>query len=116
VVRYRREDDGLTRTAQLVLLETLSCGRAKPNTLLFDQGIHRTGNPAEGTTLMVSVYETPLRRLYLQRFDLENEQRPPRVPRCGSEEDAGGAGPESDRTYPMIPIPCQRNDRSRMQC
>jgi predicted metal-dependent enzyme (double-stranded beta helix superfamily) len=43
-------------------------------TLPFDDGIHRTGNPAEGSTLMVSVYGRPLRRLYIQCFDPENGQ------------------------------------------
>jgi len=74
VVRYRREDDGsdpgrarLAPVGRLVLrpseIET---------TWPLDQGIHRTGNPAKGTTLMLSIYGTPLRRLYIQRFNLEN--------------------------------------------
>jgi len=74
VVRYRREDDGSNPDqAQLALAErrVLWPGEIE-TTLPLHQGIHRTGNPAEGTTLMVSVYGTPLRRLYIQRFNLEN--------------------------------------------
>jgi hypothetical protein len=41
-------------------------------TLPMDRGIHRTGNPGAGVTLMVSIYGTPLRRLYIQRFHLED--------------------------------------------
>jgi hypothetical protein len=74
VVRYLREDDGsnpdqaqLARPERVVLWPG-----ATEKTLPFDQGIHCTGNPSEGTTLMVSVYGTPLRRLYIQRFNLEN--------------------------------------------
>jgi predicted metal-dependent enzyme (double-stranded beta helix superfamily) len=73
VVRYRREDDGSDADqAQLALAERLVLWPEEIETTLpFDQGIHRTGNPAEGITLMVSVYGTPLRRLYIQRFNLE---------------------------------------------
>jgi hypothetical protein len=74
VARYRREDNGsdpdrarLARPERVVMEPG-----ATEETLPFDEGIHRTGNPAEGTMLMVSVYGTPLRRLYIQRFDLEN--------------------------------------------
>jgi predicted metal-dependent enzyme (double-stranded beta helix superfamily) len=74
VVRYRREDDGSDPgLARLAMADryVLQPGEIE-TTLPLDQGIHRTGNPAEGTTLMVSVYGTPLRRLYIQRFNLEN--------------------------------------------
>jgi predicted metal-dependent enzyme (double-stranded beta helix superfamily) len=74
VVRYRREDDG--SDPDLARLATADRYALRPGeietTLPLDQGIHRTGNPAEGTTLMVSVYGPPLRRLYIQRFNLEN--------------------------------------------
>jgi hypothetical protein len=74
VVRYRRADDSSNPDqARLALLGNVVLRPgATEKTLPFDQGIHSTGNPAEGTTLMVSVYGTPLRRLYIQRFDLEN--------------------------------------------
>lgn len=74
IVRYRREDDGSNPDQALLA----SSGRfvlwpgETETTLPFDQGIHRTGNPSNGITLMVSVYGPPLRRLYIQRFNLEN--------------------------------------------
>jgi len=74
VVRYRRENDGADPDqAQLALSRRLVLWPGETEkTLPLDQGIHRTGNPGDGTTLMVSVYGTPLRRLYIQRFNLEN--------------------------------------------
>jgi hypothetical protein len=74
VVRYRREDDGSDPDQARLALAARFVLRPEETetTLPFDQGIHRTGNPAEGITLMVSIYGTPLRRLYIQRFNLEN--------------------------------------------
>ena len=74
IVRYRREDDGSNPDQALLASSgrfTLWPGETE-TTLPFDQGIHRTGNPSNGITLMVSVYGPPLRRLYIQRFNLEN--------------------------------------------
>lgn len=74
IVRYRREDDGsnpdqarLASSGRFILWP----GETE-TTLPFDQGIHRTGNPSDGITLMVSVYGPSLRRLYIQRFNLDN--------------------------------------------
>lgn len=85
VARYRREDDGADpERARLALCErrVLQPGETE-TTLPLDMGIHRTGNPGDGVTLMVSVYGTPLRRLFIQQFNLETGrvQRifPPRV-------------------------------------
>ena len=74
IVRYRREDDGSNADqANLVSSERLVLWPGETETTLpFDQGIHRTGNPSEGITLMISVYGPSLRRLYIQRFNLEN--------------------------------------------
>jgi predicted metal-dependent enzyme (double-stranded beta helix superfamily) len=74
VVRYRREDDGLNPDqAQLTLAGRLVLWPGEIETTLpLDQGIHSTGSTNEETTLMVSVYGTPLRRLYIQRFNLES--------------------------------------------
>ena len=74
VVRYRREDDGSdSHQARLTLSERFVLRPGETETTLpFDQGIHRTGNPSDGITLMLSVYGSPLRRLYIQRFDLES--------------------------------------------
>jgi predicted metal-dependent enzyme (double-stranded beta helix superfamily) len=73
VVRYRREGLGpepdggrLAVTTRSVLIP-----EEIESTLPFDAGIHRTGNPVGGSTLMVSVYGRPLRRLYIQYFNLE---------------------------------------------
>jgi hypothetical protein len=85
VARYQREDDGAEpERARLVLSETRALQPGETETTLpLDEGIHRTGNPDDGLTLMVSVYGTPLRRLFIQRFNLETGrvQRifPPRV-------------------------------------
>ena len=73
VVRYRRQDDGADpERAQLTVVEAriLQPGEIE-TTLPLDEGIHRTGSPDDGVTLMVSVYGTPLRRLFIQRFNLE---------------------------------------------
>jgi hypothetical protein len=85
VVRYRREDDGSNpEYARLTSAErcVLRPGETE-TTRPLDAGIHRTGNPGAGVTLMASIYGTPLRRLYIQRFDLETGrvQRlfPPRI-------------------------------------
>lgn len=74
IARYRREDDGSNPDqARLSLSERLTLWPGETETTLpFDQGIHRTGNPSDGITLMVSVYGPSLRRLYIQRFNLEN--------------------------------------------
>ncbi len=72
VARFRREDDGsvpgrarLSPAGRFVLTP-----HATEVTPPLEQGIHWTGNPAGGTTLMVSVYGPPSRRLYIQQFDL----------------------------------------------
>lgn len=74
VVRYGRKDDG-SDPGQARLAESerfvLRPGETE-TTLPFDRGIHRTGNPSDGSTLMVSVYGPPVRRLYIQRFNLES--------------------------------------------
>jgi predicted metal-dependent enzyme (double-stranded beta helix superfamily) len=74
VVRYRREEAGpeaARRGLALAARRVIRPGEVE-TTLPFDDGIHRTGNPADGSTLMVSVYGRPLRRLYIQCFDPEN--------------------------------------------
>ena len=48
-----------------------------------DEGIHQTGNPVDGTTIMISVYGSPIRRLYINRFDYKTNKveklYPPRI-------------------------------------
>ena len=85
VIRYRREDDetrpGYAHLAEIdrpILLpgETTSV-------LPLNDGIHRAGNPTDQTALMLSVYGTPIRRLFINQYDpLQNrvEKRyPPRL-------------------------------------
>ena len=71
VIRYAREDDGsLEGYAQLlqaapVYLQPGEVELTRP----LNKGIHQTGNPVDGTTIMISVYGSPIRRLYINRFD-----------------------------------------------
>ncbi|MEJ5358363.1 MAG: hypothetical protein WHT06_06770 [Desulfobacterales bacterium] len=68
VVRYRPEAE----SGRLVPLppRRLSPGEIE-STQPLAEGIHRTGSPGSGSTLMVSVYGTPLRRLYIRFYDPE---------------------------------------------
>ena len=49
----------------------------------LNKGIHQTGNPVDGTTIMISVYGSPIRRLYINRFDYKANKverlYPPRI-------------------------------------
>ena len=71
VVRFRREDDG-SEPGRARLAETgrtvLAPG-AVELTLPLERGIHATGSPDDGTTLMVSVYGPPTRRLHILEYD-----------------------------------------------
>ncbi len=85
VIRYAREDDG-TVEGYARLRQT---GRLKlpPGeielTRPLNEGIHQTGNPGQGTTIMISVYGSPARRPYINRFDAEQDRierlYPPRI-------------------------------------
>lgn len=74
VLRYRREDDGsVPDLARLTLDDRYVLMPGETETILpFDQGIHSSGNPSGGSTFMISIYGPPQRRLYLQRFNLQN--------------------------------------------
>jgi len=85
VIRYAREDDGtvegharLRQTAR-VQLQPGEIELTRP----LNDGIHQTGNPGQGTTIMISVYGSPVRRLYIKRFDYEHNKvdrlYPPRI-------------------------------------
>jgi hypothetical protein len=83
VVRYRLAGAGPEPNQARLALATrgvLGPGDIE-TTMPFDEGIHRTGNPAEGTTLMVSVYGRPLRRLFIQCYNLEDGRVDRRYPR-----------------------------------
>ncbi len=74
VLRYRNEDDGTAPGQTRLRMSGRSVLRPgeTETTLPLDQGIHRTGNPDDGTSLMASVYGAPLRRPFIQRFSLES--------------------------------------------
>jgi predicted metal-dependent enzyme (double-stranded beta helix superfamily) len=85
VIRYAREDDGtvegyarLRQTAR-VQLQPGEIELTRP----LNDGIHQTGNPGQGTTIMISIYGSPVRRLYINRFDHEHNKvdrlYPPRI-------------------------------------
>ena len=85
VIRYEREDDGtlegyarLRQTAQ-VQMRPGELEMTRP----LNDGIHQTGNPGDGITIMISVYGSPIRRLFINRFDAEHNKvdklYPPRI-------------------------------------
>ncbi|UCF92268.1 MAG: hypothetical protein JSW39_29050 [Desulfobacterales bacterium] len=76
VVKYRRDDDGLQDGyARLRRMEQLTLKPGETDvTLPLNQGIHQTGNSTAATIIMISVYGRPLRRLYINRFDIENNR------------------------------------------
>jgi hypothetical protein len=85
VIRYAREDDGtvegyarLGKTAQ-IHMQPGELELTRPQ----NDGIHQTGNPNEGITIMISVYGSPIRRLFINRFDDEHNKvdklYPPRI-------------------------------------
>jgi len=85
VVKYLREDDasaeGFARLKQTRPI-TLNPGETEL-TLALNKGIHQTGNPTGQTVIMISVYGSPVRRLYINGFDMENNRvykmYPPRI-------------------------------------
>lgn len=76
VLRYQSENGGAA--AQQTRLRLSGRSVLKPGetetTLPLDRGIHRTGNPDGGTSLMASVYGPPVRRPFIQRFHLESDR------------------------------------------
>jgi predicted metal-dependent enzyme (double-stranded beta helix superfamily) len=85
VTNYIREDDGarpgyaLIRESDKLILDLGETNVALP----LNQGIHQTGNPGHHISIMVSVYGRPIRRLYIHRFDPDNNSvyrmYPPRM-------------------------------------
>ena len=85
VIRYTREDDGTDeryarlKRAALVRLQPGEIELTRP----LNEGIHQTGNPGPEATLMISVYGSPIRRLYINQFDFEHNSvdrlYPPRI-------------------------------------
>ncbi len=71
VVKYRRQDDesrpGYARLQETdrVILQPGDTSVVGP----LNDGIHQAGNPGSGTCVMMSVYGTPLRRIYVNEYD-----------------------------------------------
>ena len=71
VIRYRRQDDetkqgyALLRETDRIMLRPGDTSVVRP----LNDGIHQAGNPATGTCVMLSVYGTPIRRLYVNQYD-----------------------------------------------
>jgi len=76
VIRYRREDvgsvEGCARIHETDRL-TLAPGEIE-YTLPLNEGIHATGNATKDPMVMVSVYGSPVRRLYVNRYDAEKNR------------------------------------------
>lgn len=85
VIRYERKDDGsIEGHAQLLQAAPVYLQRGEIElTRPLNEGIHQTGNPVDGTTVMVSVYGSPIRRLYINCFDYKANKvkrlYPPRI-------------------------------------
>jgi predicted metal-dependent enzyme (double-stranded beta helix superfamily) len=85
VVRYRRQDDE-TKPGYAHLAEierpVLQPGQTA-SVLPLNDGIHKAGNPDGKTSVMLSVYGTPIRRLYVNQYDHLNHRvsklYPPRL-------------------------------------
>ncbi len=76
VINYRREDDGTREGhARIVPAERflLKAGETA-HTHAFDAGIHKTGNPTEGTILSLNMYGRPAPRGFVQGFDEKNQR------------------------------------------
>ncbi len=76
IIKYRRDDDGsLDGYARICETEHL---QLKPGdidiTLPLDAGLHKTGTLGTETAVMVSVYGNPIRRLYVNGFNLSKNQ------------------------------------------
>lgn len=76
VIKYRREDDGSKQGfARLRETERITFQPGQIDTTLpLNDGIHQVGNPADKTLMVINVYGTPIRRLYINQFDAENNR------------------------------------------
>ena len=87
IIKFDRQDDGKTEGyARLTQTERIRCLPGQTDfTLPLDEGIHRVGNPTNRTIAIINVYGTPMRRLYINHFDLEQNRvtrtYPPRLAR-----------------------------------
>ena len=87
IIKYVRQDDRRSEGyARLAQTQSIRCLPGQTDvTLPLDDGIHRVGNPSDRTTVIINIYGTPIRRLYINHFDLENHRVarvfPPRIKR-----------------------------------
>ncbi len=76
VLKYKREDDG-PREGYARLTETQRF-KLRPGetdfTLPLNQGIHQIGNPGEETSVSLSIYGRPIKRPYINGFDIYKRQ------------------------------------------
>jgi len=85
VIRYRRQDDetiaGYARPEEIER-PVLHPGQTA-SVLPLNDGIHKAGNPDGSTSVMLCVYGTPIRRLYVNQYDhlqnRVNKRYPPRL-------------------------------------
>jgi hypothetical protein len=82
VIKYQRIDDGsIDYHAKLVETERLLLDPIETDfTLPLDQGIHSIGNPTDQIILTSSVYGNPVRRLFINGFDIKSERIYPIYP------------------------------------
>ncbi len=71
VIRYRRTDDeSKTGYARLQESERVNLQIGETALVLpLNDGIHQAGNPSKTASVMLSVYGTPIRRLYINQYD-----------------------------------------------
>ena len=76
VTRFTREDTGTDEsTARLKQSDDLILTAGQTEVVLpLNNGIHRTGNPGDLTSATVHLYGNPVRRTYVNSFDLESGQ------------------------------------------
>jgi len=85
VIRYRRTDDeSKPDYARLQEIERLILQPGETTSVLpLNDGIHQAGNPNNQTAMMLSVYGTPIRRLYVNQYDILQDtvsrRYPPRL-------------------------------------
>jgi len=85
VVRYRRDDDGSDRNrAVWAVSEELALSPGELDVVhSLDAGIHQTGNASDQPNVMISVYGSPIRRLFVRIFDPETgriwKRFPPKI-------------------------------------
>jgi predicted metal-dependent enzyme (double-stranded beta helix superfamily) len=76
VVKYVREDDGsLDGHARVHPIESLTLDPGDTDiTLPLNDGIHKTGNEGKNPVIMVNVYGSPIRRLFVHGFEIEKNR------------------------------------------